>query len=142
MMREMADLSKKREVYVVVRDEGELVEIRKMEKQLRLKTYEVDRDQIFKVFNPTNNNDEEKEGDEKSKNGVKTKNDKEVKEKRKAAAKSELKTHQMALDKVVAIAMKEQEGKRDSRSKKERERKGDRKKEEELKEKEYVTIYF
>merc|ERR1712020_658131 len=78
MMREMADLSKKREVYVVVKDEGELVEIRKMEKQLRLKTYEVDRDQIFKVFNPTNNNDEEKEGDEKSKNGVKTKNDKEV----------------------------------------------------------------
>ena len=44
MLRESSNLDKRREMYVVLKDGGDLVEIRKMEKQLRLKTYQVKRE--------------------------------------------------------------------------------------------------
>ena len=115
MLREMGDLSKKREVYIVVKDEGDLVEIRKMEKQLRLKTYEVDRDQIFKIFKPLTENSK---GQEISEEAVNSNNEEKKEEKvsgernrmkRRAAEKSEIKTHQLAIDKVIRIARNEKQ---------------------------------
>ena len=142
MLREMGDLSKRREVYVVVKDEGDLVEIRKMEKQLRLKTYEVDRDQIFKIFNPIA---------EDGKEQCETKTDKDVtteRMKRKAAKRSEIKTHQMAIDKVIRIAEEEKQMMTELKNKKQK-RKGTKKKKdnegmkkEHDDKKELITIYF
>ena len=153
MLREMGDLSKKREVYIVVKDEGNLVEIRKMEKQLRLKTYEVDRDQIFKIFKPLTENSK---GQEISEEAVNINNEEKKEEKvsgernrmkRRAAEKSEIKTHQLAIDKVIRIARKEK--KRMTEKKKRKDEVSETKKEikevserKEKEEKEFITIHF
>lgn len=66
MLRESSNLDKRREMYVVLKDGGDLVEIRKMEKQLRLKTYRVKREQLLKVFNTPQSNLKDENANTKS----------------------------------------------------------------------------
>ena len=112
MLRETSNLDQKRETYVVLEDDGNLVEIRKMEKQLRLKTYKVKREQLLKVFsNPQPNKHDEdttekykKDADHKQNTATNNKNP--CRPKRQAALKSRLKTHRMAKDKITSIKKK------------------------------------
>ena len=130
MLREQPDLDKKRDTYVVVKDEGgdNLVEIRKMVKQLRMATYKVKRDQIFEVFSTVEQleNHDDQQSLELDTNTIEEKKiiDKPQRTKRKAALKSESRSHRMAMERVVSIEA------------------GSHKTQENEKKKKFITIYY
>ena len=116
----------------MIKDDGDLVEIRKMEKQLRLKTYQVKREQLLKVFNTPKSEPENHYKNIKSTIGTKTdekvdesklknKNEQEgepkegifYRPKRQAVLKSQIKTHKMAHDKVISIIHKPKKSNRE-----------------------------
>ena len=88
MMREVGNLDKRRESYMVVNYNDKMVEIRKLGAKMMLETYNVDPDQIIKIFDSSN-------GETPAIIG-----------KRGAAIRSRKKTHKLAKDKVISIKNK------------------------------------
>ena len=106
MFRDVDNYDAVRDTYIVVSDDGIDVTLRKFKKQMRLKTYVVKREQIILIFSPSTlkNSTNTKEPTPPHQVPLSTKP---PTTKRKAALKSTMKTHQLAMDKVIAIKKKE-----------------------------------
>ena len=114
MVSEQSSLDKKRDTYIVVKDEGHLVEIRKLGSKLRLETYHVDRDQLTPIFQPPKppNGSQQKPPPQPPNNQPRTIEPTTPRPKRRAAIKSRLHTHSLALKRVISIKEKKQKRKK------------------------------
>ena len=108
MYREMSNLNKSRDTFVVDTVKDDIIIIRKMNDQLRAKTYEVKPEQLIQVFN--NNmglsNDESKLDNKipvRAEHDPPTSN----RPKRKAAQKQRNMIHSKILEKLICISVKE-----------------------------------
>lgn len=104
MFRDVDNYDAARDTYIVVSDDGNDVTLRKFKKQMRLKTYVVKREQIILIFSPATL-------------GKAAPNSESVtlpnppSTKRKAALRSGMRTHQLALDKVITVKKKKNKSK-------------------------------
>ena len=110
MFRDMNTLDTPRDTFVVVQDNGEEVEIRKLKRQMRLRTYKVKREQIILVFSAASATTSRKvttpppsHQDVPKDNPAPPVTDR---PRRLAARRSEMRTHQMASEKVISIKSK------------------------------------
>ena len=107
MFRDMNTLDTPRDTFVVVEDNGNEVEIRKLKRQMRLRTYKVKREQIILVFSATSATTTKERTPpspahpvDPEKNPTPKMTDR---PRRLAAKRSEMRTHQMASEKVISI---------------------------------------
>ena len=98
MYRDIENYDAGRDTFIVVKDHGDEIEIRKFKKQMRLKTYRVKREQIVLIFSPTSLTGSSSLNDQ-----MLTPPASATKPTRQAALKSTLRTKQMSVDKLLSI---------------------------------------
>ena len=99
MYRDVTNYDAARDTFIVIDEDNTTgVRIRKFKNQLRMKTYQVKREQLILIFSPEDLSSKQKESVDSTKVFLPNK--------RKAAIKSAMKTHQMAVDKVITIKRK------------------------------------
>ena len=114
MVSEQSTLDKRRDTYIVVKDEGDLVEIRKLGNKLRLETYHVDRNQLTPVFQPPKppNKPNTQAASQQVHNTHPPTTKPLSRPTRKAAIKSRLRTHSLAMQRVTSIKEPKQKKKK------------------------------
>ena len=101
MYRDIENYDAGRDTFIVVKDHGDEVEIRKFKNQIRLKTYRVKREQIVLIFSPRSLTDKNSPQPQ-----LLTPPPSATKTDRRAAVQSRLKTKQLSVDNLLTIRQK------------------------------------